>query len=588
MGIVSDWCSVMKQRVERHSAVRSGLVRSGYSRSAYSRSGFTLVELIVSIGVLSILLTIAGSVFTLTLRSSGQANALIEVSEQIRVFEETLREELRNIQPGRSIMIIQPNPIHGIWRKSELDALREGADIDPRSVLNPQLANFRDPEREQIVVDGSGNPALVRQMPRADTLAFFTDLPANSYRDPEISGQKQFVVYAHAELGELDPLNGAWQTPLVVTGDPLTWDFDSFGFGDPVFRFNPPTGGNERGRYVMTDAPAPTGGNGAVFLAAAAEEWHLARRSVLIVDRNLASPPYFPIENLNDSADVFGTADDNEQVYSSLDKVNYIRDGRRDYIVNGSANFDYDLDVANRIPNPEFDAPVLATGGVDPGALSTWIGRSQLSTLPTASQARRMGANFMPRCASFKVEWALDLGDLEFGELRGTTLPGASEPIWIDPANIVTTIESIQTAYDDYVDNVCASLACESQVGGIRDDILDKLAPRDASLNPSTMVPAQCLEGHGTTRFIDPGETGSTAPAVRSTHIFYARKPEPTCFAKYRDPSTGEMLGGIPEPPERPDPLFPRALRITIDVADPVGRLERPIRHVMILPVGQE
>jgi prepilin-type N-terminal cleavage/methylation domain-containing protein len=136
MGIVSDWCSVMKQRVERHSAVRSGLVRSGYSRSAYSRSGFTLVELIVSIGVLSILLTIAGSVFTLTLRSSGQANALIEVSEQIRVFEETLREELRNIQPGRSIMIIQPNPIHGIWRKSELDALREGADIDPRSVLN--------------------------------------------------------------------------------------------------------------------------------------------------------------------------------------------------------------------------------------------------------------------------------------------------------------------------------------------------------------------------------------------------------------------------------------------------------------------
>jgi hypothetical protein len=199
-----------------------------------------------------------------------------------------------------------------------------------------------------------------------------------------------------------------------------------------------------------------------------------------------------------------------------------------------------------------------------------------------------MGANFMPRCASFKVEWALDLGDLEFGELRGTTLPGASEPIWIDPANIVTTIESIQTAYDDYVDNVCASLACESQVGGIRDDILDKLAPRDASLNPSTMVPAQCLEGHGTTRFIDPGETGSTAPAVRSTHIFYARKPEPTCFAKYRDPSTGEMLGGIPEPPERPDPLFPRALRITIDVADPVGRLERPIRHVMILPVGQE
>jgi len=35
-----------------------------------------------------------------------------------------------------------------------------------------------------------------------------------------------------------------------------------------------------------------------------------------------------------------------------------------------------------------------------------------------------------------------------------------------------------------------------------------------------------------------------------------------------------------------PDPMFPAALRITIDLYDQDGRLERPVRHVMIIPVG--
>ncbi|MGB0716894.1 MAG: hypothetical protein ACPGXK_13510, partial [Phycisphaerae bacterium] len=33
--------------------------------------------------------------------------------------------------------------------------------------------------------------------------------------------------------------------------------------------------------------------------------------------------------------------------------------------------------------------------------------------------------------------------------------------------------------------------------------------------------------------------------------------------------------------------IFPRALRITIDVYDNLGRLDNPVRHVMIIPVGK-
>jgi hypothetical protein len=35
------------------------------------------------------------------------------------------------------------------------------------------------------------------------------------------------------------------------------------------------------------------------------------------------------------------------------------------------------------------------------------------------------------------------------------------------------------------------------------------------------------------------------------------------------------------------DEIFPAALRITVDVYDGAGRLDRPVRHVMVIPVGQ-
>ncbi len=35
-----------------------------------------------------------------------------------------------------------------------------------------------------------------------------------------------------------------------------------------------------------------------------------------------------------------------------------------------------------------------------------------------------------------------------------------------------------------------------------------------------------------------------------------------------------------------PEDVFPSALRITVDLFDPLQRLERPTRHVMVVPVG--
>ncbi|NOX57635.1 MAG: type II secretion system protein, partial [Planctomycetes bacterium] len=108
---------------------------SGHFGAAQA-AAFTMVELVVSVGILAILMVMAGAIFTLTLRSSGEANALIEVSQIIRAFEDALREDLRNVHPGQSIMVIQGNPINAYMTLDDLEVDNDG---------NPATPNRRDP-----------------------------------------------------------------------------------------------------------------------------------------------------------------------------------------------------------------------------------------------------------------------------------------------------------------------------------------------------------------------------------------------------------------------------------------------------------
>lgn len=569
-------------------------------------------------------MVVAGGVFTLTLRSSGEANALIEVSEQLRVLEETLAEDLRNVQPDRSMMIIQPSVIHAMWRQEHLNIAREIGDDQAH-----QLTDERDVEREYF---NAGEGKVEPVMPRADILAFFTDRPAASFRDPKVQGRSQFVVYGHAQMGELQD-NGKWSTGQDPT---VVYPFDAFPFRTPKYRlkdrqlrFTPGASGalgtySIHPSYVDDEDLAPAGHDTDTLFPVAAENWHLARRATVIVDRPLLPDDgYYPAASLNDSANGLSavgiSSTDNDPLYSSasLPAANYLCDGRRDYIVNcpptsgPEAPQDcliYEQDVTQRVPNPEFDAPAFLSGSEQPevAAAVNWIGRTQLPETPISRQAQRMGAYFLPKCASFKVEWALDISDLDFSRCDPALVPWRGDIIWVDPGNFAETVVRINDAVRAAQPAGLCNQACLPPTTGTLDcdacgeadapdscvcscyitKVLDRIAPLRPDLNPgptsafsSCEGSANCQNWHGPSRFLDAGPDGTTSPQVRSTHVFYATAPEPSCMSDF-DPSCRS--------PEVPDPLFPRALRITVDVYDPAGRLKKPIRHVMVLPVGQD
>lgn len=426
------------------------LPASRHPASPRPRSAFTLIELIVSVGLLALMITLAGRVFSLSVSSTSQATALIEVSQSFRLLEATLRGDLVGINPQRSMLVIAAAEINAYWTVEgrELDQIgaTQNADGDPST----GYLHDGDPEREEV----NGNLVL----PRADVLMTFTSRKATSVRYPEIWSNITQVVYGHAELGEL-AANGTWRV------SPAPYPTDGTVFGTGILELPD--------RFI-------------------AQNWHLARRSVVVVDaaesalESLLGIEIDPSPPTSPDSDEFG-------------------EGTVDLLVN---TFVYQAEVVERAPS---GAPPIP---------ARWYSRSQMDLTPPAQLADRIGHYFLPKCASFKIEWTIS-GKFEIG---GTTIR------WHDPAK--ASLPPTDLEHDDYVDTG----------------------------DPTIDVQLMQRFGYQADPLVDPFVIGAGSP------IWFAT-----------DPITGSGE----------DPFWPTALRITVDLYDDTGRLRRPTRHVLILPIGQ-
>ena len=509
-------------------------------RVGSARPAFTLVELVVSIGILLLMLSLAGQVFSVTVKSTGQATALTRVNQSLRQFERILRDDLRNVQPGHSMILIQGNPVNAYWTQ-------DGREADDDGNPSNGYPHANDPEREQARAIPAG-PSIPAK-PRADLLMIFSARKARSYTNPDVTSNLQQVVYGHAELGE-----------YVANPNP-TGPHDQFELVQGPAAFPSVNG------YPDPTAVSPV----------PSEHWHLARRSVLLLPGGPPSRPRCPNRNLN-PMDFF---DDG-----------CLLDGRTDFIGTpgrqpgqpppphcNPGDFRYcTYEESALLPaTDEFgkaDAfwpwflPEIFGDTQTATPYANWkkpFARSLLDVTPPPLYAESLAHFMLPNCASFKVEWALNpRSDFVAGRLDG-----AHQVYWIDPGDelnlavpldVEDPLQQLQAAATALFGNAKGTPQYEQW--SKLDSLLNEQSVQADGRRYALVDRFRRNPDISAWQHIDPGGRANLV-------TFTANRPHRV---------TGEPV---------PDDIFPGAIRITIDLFDNARRLNQPIRRVFVVPVGR-
>ena len=505
-------------------------LRFAPGRSGVVRRAFSLAELIVSMGILVLMLTLAGQVMNFTTEATGQARALTEINQSLRVFEQTLREDLRYIQPGDSLILIQGNPINAYWTQSG----REGdVDGDPAN----GYPHVRDPERENPADSTLLNP------PRADMLMFFTHRQAGNYvqyeyrdatpgmRQPVTSGVQQ-VVYGHADVINFSR-NGAH-----AADDPFGYDLIAEFPSEPTTVF-----------------PVP------------AARWHLARRVIHLLPLQ-SDPPPFAV-----GSPPWGSATDNilegDDEYDGTDEADLLGNhafltGKTDVL----SAFNYEEWVLTPSDGPSGRFPFYWPKIFDHPDFPPFA-RSRIDPVPPPLIADRLGHYFLPHCASFKVEWALNPSD----DFVGGRLDGERELYWCDPGAVDPLAQ---------IENVILDPATEATRADTLEELVSLPLLGEIEWVPNSSGGWDVFDeqyslrsrfGGGTHFSVDPWHAHDFGDEERpNLVVFTANRRQPAPRGE-----VGELI---------PEDVFPVALRITVDMYDDEARLDRPIRHVIVVPVG--
>jgi len=151
---------------------------------------FTLVELMVSVGILAGLMAMISMIFATATKSAGLAQTTTVVYRQLRQITEGLRRDLKAVDPSECVI-----GIAGV----EVLAYRTPEDIQTdRTLINERDDPNNDYHRADVlmlVTKRKFEPYVYRSDPNAP--------------DPDKFADVRHVVYGHANFGELNP-DGTW------------------------------------------------------------------------------------------------------------------------------------------------------------------------------------------------------------------------------------------------------------------------------------------------------------------------------------------------------------------------------------------
>lgn len=554
----------------------------GFPVPPTARPAFSLAELVISMAILVLLMSLAGQVFNFTVESTGQATALTRINQTIRMMERTIRADLAQVQAGHAIMIIQGNPVNAYWTA-------DGRESDDNSDPSDGYGAIADPDREDVRKDLNGNP--IPLSPRADVLMFVTARRGKSYVNPEVTSQLQLITYGMAELGDYT------YDPTTSTPGVPDYKFD--------FQFGTDSAGVPNSPVIPVDNksyPDPT-----IPSQFPASQWHLFRRPTLLL-----SSPF--------AALVTNPALANNLMPPPLGGITTLRQRDFEKLINGEKDIMAGVSLEEDVLRPDIipfitnDAPNMApwylpsflVGSFPRQAISRsrdllpLFAQSKLDPLPPPQLATRMGHYFLPHCAYFKVEWTLD----PQSEFVGGRLDGINDILWFDPGDDGDPLTP--NAGPDPLRSAAFMLdRLQVQIDELNKDKGKQAFLRERHANLLSLIEEPwddgslqqfCAQvGYSLQDRFRGASASHTVPSTDPTcgwphpfdpgiirpnmHVFTATRPK-----LHTDPVTLETLWNGED--LVPDPMFPGALRITIDLYDREGRLERPIRHVMIIPLG--
>jgi len=466
---------------------------SAPSRPAVARAAFTLIEMLVSLAVLAIALTVVGVVFSVTTKTTTQAAAFSEAQGRVRQFMLQLEEDLKYCSPENGPMFIFGRTQAAALTRDDLEAGRYHRVLtgDPTEVPVDYHPEF-DSQRN-----------LNYSNPRADVLIFFTNRAVASQcpATGDLSNNEGFqislqngakvapiqVIYGHAAIGQ-----------AALNGTEYVWN-DS-----------------REGIQYISDELA----DGTKRSVLPATRWHLARRALLIepVPNLTEFPPagneFWPRAN-RCQADPAWAADSVQ-----FDYPLFLR------LLNGYV----DVTGRDRPQNKGLLSTIRrATFGDDGWGAGSRLHMATVLEEPPAELRSNLGVHMLPGCAWFQVEYLMPE----------------------DPRN---SLDYYNPTADSLVTDLSERFDMPRWVS----------VPPQAPNNYVVFFPDTAENREIVSR---PPPSGGYLPP-------YGRVNEYALI----DPTIADPPA--PNPPllsNRRIRLWPYAIRITVHVYDPRGRLEEPI-----------
>ncbi len=524
-----------------------------YHARPAAKTAFTLTEMLVSLFVIVIAITIVANVFRFTTETAATSAAIAEVEGVLRAFTHEIEEDLNHCDPTQSFLYIHGrNQVAGRTENDRIANLRYRILTGDPSLVGSTAVDPRL-DSNSTVMAAPGSALAQYSDPRADILAFFTQRPLAS-RAPATASPGSFNA---SQQFQLSLQRGAKISPAFVT------------YGHAAFA---KVSGDDRNGYTWgvpthIETSNPYAANAALSPIPAAQ-WHLARRQALIEDvstgqSNNSTPVAFigdgtGAANLDDFTRILRCFNESPNPASTLLAGDAVSFRLRDYL---------------KLLSP--DAPNA----------TSWI----MSSVPPPGWNPYSDA--MPLNAPPRFSDALEL-------VEGLIYPQGAQGI--------TQYHHVATVVNDPPQGVQNNLGLQLLPGcaWFQVELLLPEDPRNSAEHPDGR------QRDDTPRWVSvpPGETYAFVPDTAANRTYVGSQITQTTpvraigrysmFKPYWDPtnSDGDLniaignvddltitpSGGAPIVNPRPVRMWPYAIRITVRVFDAKGRLAEPITRSIV------